>query len=580
MANAQDNNTQTQSVVFTSSQVTTNQRSDYSESESIRFIQKASSTVFKPIRDEDIEKMKTIQSDYKKLFKAYQQDSMCLDFSWRVPGTQKQDPIRVVDEFLGQDQKIFKTDNFEKRRKNEPHEPPMQLFGDVEALETKEFTFRAVSQLKVVKNQKIDLKAAGAPDVRISSYLKTDQGNTLKTVFWTPKYGPKGQIFGQKISESGSNQTIKKPIKPDKLALSRHKATIKKSAKHSKHLKAQSSSSGSSKQLKNGKRHHSINIIRVDKKQGRVRHSVQAAPSEQKGSQQVSKKGLNSCSISQNCMNRLLPKKGAEGKGLGFQSVQRLKNRAIDHLHPDFKEPALLVIQPKREARRSVSNSWDDDEGSLRPERGTKRDSVNTSRVSQAPSNQGQPSEAREAGEGGEVPGNLKLTPRSSHHHHSHHHPHCNHHQPRSRATNFDHLKKSIKSLKKASCAEKPSNTEKTEKGSNMIAGDKKEAEADKGSGNKPGNVTGSSSGVEGSASTSQVMEKRRLMLEELISYDPTISKESLCKICQERLSDCMIQPCGHGGVCYKCMEDMLKYHKETCPFCREVNMIPYSWSI
>ena len=41
------------------------------------------------------------------------------------------------------------------------------------------------------------------------------------------------------------------------------------------------------------------------------------------------------------------------------------------------------------------------------------------------------------------------------------------------------------------------------------------------------------------------------------------------CQLCQESLSDCIIDPCNHGGFCKACALSMLKKSNQ-CPFCRK----------
>ncbi len=69
----------------------------------------------------------------------------------------------------------------------------------------------------------------------------------------------------------------------------------------------------------------------------------------------------------------------------------------------------------------------------------------------------------------------------------------------------------------------------------------------------------------------SEEYEARIDKLERLIDNDKTLISVKLCMICQEKLPDCVFQPCGHGGVCFRCCDELLD-HKDLCPFCRVVS--------
>ena len=45
-------------------------------------------------------------------------------------------------------------------------------------------------------------------------------------------------------------------------------------------------------------------------------------------------------------------------------------------------------------------------------------------------------------------------------------------------------------------------------------------------------------------------------------------SNEDMCLICCEKLSNCIILPCGHMGICSECMENWFS-KKKSCPICR-----------
>lgn len=48
----------------------------------------------------------------------------------------------------------------------------------------------------------------------------------------------------------------------------------------------------------------------------------------------------------------------------------------------------------------------------------------------------------------------------------------------------------------------------------------------------------------------------------------PLGDEEGLCIICQDKRSDTMCKPCGHGGFCTECMKEYLK-DKDECSLCR-----------
>lgn len=68
----------------------------------------------------------------------------------------------------------------------------------------------------------------------------------------------------------------------------------------------------------------------------------------------------------------------------------------------------------------------------------------------------------------------------------------------------------------------------------------------------------------------SEDYKKRVRKLETLIDTDKTLAKVKMCIICQEKIPDCVLDSCGHGGICYDCYETLLK-HNSRCPFCRVV---------
>lgn len=71
----------------------------------------------------------------------------------------------------------------------------------------------------------------------------------------------------------------------------------------------------------------------------------------------------------------------------------------------------------------------------------------------------------------------------------------------------------------------------------------------------------------------SEDFELRAKKLEGLIENDKTLEKTNCCIVCQEKIPDCVFEPCGHGGVCYNCCDNLLQ-HKDTCPLCRVVRTL------
>lgn len=68
----------------------------------------------------------------------------------------------------------------------------------------------------------------------------------------------------------------------------------------------------------------------------------------------------------------------------------------------------------------------------------------------------------------------------------------------------------------------------------------------------------------------SEEFEMRAKKLEGLIENDKTLEKINCCIVCEEKIPDCVFEPCGHGGICYNCCDNLLQ-HKDTCPLCRVV---------
>lgn len=68
----------------------------------------------------------------------------------------------------------------------------------------------------------------------------------------------------------------------------------------------------------------------------------------------------------------------------------------------------------------------------------------------------------------------------------------------------------------------------------------------------------------------SEEFEDRARKLEGLIEKDKGLQQANRCIVCEEKIPDCVFEPCGHGGICYECCDSLLQ-HKDTCPFCRIV---------
>lgn len=68
----------------------------------------------------------------------------------------------------------------------------------------------------------------------------------------------------------------------------------------------------------------------------------------------------------------------------------------------------------------------------------------------------------------------------------------------------------------------------------------------------------------------SEEFEVRAKKLEGLIEKDNGLEQTNRCIVCEEKIPDCVFEPCGHGGICYHCCDNLLQ-HKDTCPFCRVV---------
>lgn len=58
----------------------------------------------------------------------------------------------------------------------------------------------------------------------------------------------------------------------------------------------------------------------------------------------------------------------------------------------------------------------------------------------------------------------------------------------------------------------------------------------------------------------------------EKVSSGFKVSDDDTCIVCVENKADCMILPCGHVGLCEKCLQNWLK-EKNCCPICRTENV-------
>ena len=80
-----------------------------------------------------------------------------------------------------------------------------------------------------------------------------------------------------------------------------------------------------------------------------------------------------------------------------------------------------------------------------------------------------------------------------------------------------------------------------------------------------------SGKGLERSMMTED-FQRRARRLSKLIDQETVqVKPASLCTMCMEKPSDCIFEPCGHGGICLACSEDMLQF-RDNCPYCRKVN--------
>lgn len=71
----------------------------------------------------------------------------------------------------------------------------------------------------------------------------------------------------------------------------------------------------------------------------------------------------------------------------------------------------------------------------------------------------------------------------------------------------------------------------------------------------------------------SEEFELRAKKLENMIENDKRLEHSNRCIVCEEKIPDCVFEPCGHGGICYDCCDSLLQ-HKDSCPFCRVVRII------
>jgi len=66
-------------------------------------------------------------------------------------------------------------------------------------------------------------------------------------------------------------------------------------------------------------------------------------------------------------------------------------------------------------------------------------------------------------------------------------------------------------------------------------------------------------------------LDENEELFGEMLQKKGNKSLQTLCMICETNLSNTIISPCGHSGICFQCLEAMVATERSHCHYCRQV---------